>query len=45
MTLSHYEMPWALVKNYGGWGSREVIGFFDDKLFDEIGEAQHHPAR
>ena len=28
MTLSHYEMPWALV-NYGGWGSREVIGFFE----------------
>ena len=22
-------MPWALVKNYGGWGSREVIGFFE----------------
>lgn len=29
MTLSHYEMPWALVKNYGGWGGREVIGFFE----------------
>ncbi|MBH8452816.1 family 1 glycosylhydrolase, partial [Acinetobacter baumannii] len=29
VTLSHYEMPWALVKNYGGWGSREVIGFFE----------------
>ena len=28
VTLSHYEMPWALV-NYGGWGSREVIGFFE----------------
>ncbi|MGR7342117.1 glycoside hydrolase family 1 protein [Klebsiella aerogenes] len=29
VTLSHYEMPWALVKNYGGWGSRKVIGFFE----------------
>ena len=29
VTLSHYEMPWALVKNYGGWGSRQVIGFFE----------------
>lgn len=22
VTLSHYEMPYALVENYGGWGSR-----------------------
>lgn len=29
VTLSHYEMPWGLVENYGGWGSREVIGFFE----------------
>lgn len=29
VTLSHYEMPWALVKNYGGWGNRKVIGFFE----------------
>ncbi|MCS2172890.1 6-phospho-beta-glucosidase [Scandinavium sp. TWS1a] len=29
VTLSHYEMPWALVKNYGGWGNREVITFFE----------------
>ncbi len=21
VTLSHYEMPWGLVKEYGGWGS------------------------
>ena len=28
VTLSHYEMPWALVKNYGGWGSRGGVGFF-----------------
>jgi len=29
VTLSHYEMPWGLVKNYGGWGNRQVIGFFE----------------
>ncbi|SFO17543.1 6-phospho-beta-glucosidase [Candidatus Pantoea varia] len=29
VTLSHYEMPWHLVTQYGGWGSREVIGFFE----------------
>lgn len=29
VTLSHYEMPYALVENYGGWGSRELIVFFE----------------
>ncbi|UAY93728.1 6-phospho-beta-glucosidase [Pectobacterium polaris] len=29
VTLSHYEMPYGLVKNYGGWGSRETITFFE----------------
>ncbi|MCS2160517.1 6-phospho-beta-glucosidase [Scandinavium sp. H11S7] len=29
VTLSHYEMPWGLVKNHGGWGNREVITFFE----------------
>ncbi|PKH22537.1 6-phospho-beta-glucosidase [Enterobacterales bacterium CwR94] len=29
VTLSHYEMPWGLVQQYGGWGNREVIGFFE----------------
>ncbi len=29
VTLSHYEMPYALVENYGGWGSRELIDFFE----------------
>ena len=28
VTLSHYEMPWALVKEYGGWENRQVITFF-----------------
>ncbi|KAA0762305.1 glycoside hydrolase family 1 protein [Bacillus sp. SH5-2] len=29
VTISHYEMPVNLVKTYGGWRSREVIGFFE----------------
>ena len=29
VTLSHYEMPWGLVKQYGGWGSRQTIEFFE----------------
>lgn len=29
VTISHYEMPLHLVKEYGGWRSREVIGFFE----------------
>ncbi|MBM7587268.1 6-phospho-beta-glucosidase [Bacillus pakistanensis] len=29
VTISHYEMPLNLVKEYGGWRSREVITFFE----------------
>ena len=29
ITMSHYEMPLKLVKKYGGWRSREVVGFFE----------------
>ncbi|EJQ50241.1 glycoside hydrolase family 1 protein [Bacillus sp. S4] len=29
VTISHYEMPVNLVKTYGGWRNREVIGFFE----------------
>jgi 6-phospho-beta-glucosidase len=29
VTISHYEMPVNLVKNYGGWRSREVVTFFE----------------
>ncbi|WBU50877.1 6-phospho-beta-glucosidase [Kosakonia pseudosacchari] len=29
VTLSHYEMPWGLVKQYGGWGNRKTIAFFE----------------
>ncbi|OIJ17313.1 6-phospho-beta-glucosidase [Anaerobacillus alkalilacustris] len=29
VTISHYEMPLGLVKNYGGWKNRELIGFYE----------------
>ncbi len=29
ITLSHYEMPYSLTQNYGGWSNRKVIGFFE----------------
>src|SRR5690554_5266459 len=29
VTISHYEMPLNLVKEYGGWRSREVVDFFE----------------
>lgn len=29
VTLSHYEMPYELVKRYGGWGNRLVIQYFE----------------
>ena len=29
VTLSHYEVPYALVEKYNGWASRELIGFFE----------------
>lgn len=28
VTLSHYELPFALSKKYGGWASRELIDLF-----------------
>ncbi|CND92761.1 6-phospho-beta-glucosidase [Yersinia kristensenii] len=28
ITLSHFEMPWHLVKEYGGWKNRKVVDFF-----------------
>ncbi|MBW7982542.1 6-phospho-beta-glucosidase [Enterobacillus tribolii] len=28
VTLSHFEMPWHLVKEYGGWKNRKVLDFF-----------------
>lgn len=29
VTISHYEMPLHLVKEYGGWRNRQVITFFE----------------
>lgn len=29
VTISHYEMPLYLIKEYGGWKSREVVNFFE----------------
>ena len=34
VTLSHYEMPYALVEKYNGWASVEVISLFE-KYQDE----------
>ena len=28
ITLSHFEMPYGLAKNYGGWVNRKLIEFF-----------------
>lgn len=28
VTISHYEMPYALVERYNGWADRAVIGYF-----------------
>ncbi|EOH94173.1 glycoside hydrolase family 1 protein [Enterococcus pallens] len=30
VTISHYEMPLYLAKEYGGWKNREIIGFFEN---------------
>ncbi|MFQ6793238.1 MAG: 6-phospho-beta-glucosidase [Thomasclavelia sp.] len=29
ITLSHFEMPYGLVKKYGGWRNRKMIEFFE----------------
>ncbi len=28
VTISHYEVPFALTKKYNGWASREMIDIF-----------------
>ncbi|KHD37508.1 6-phospho-beta-glucosidase [Clostridium acetobutylicum] len=30
VTISHYETPLALAKNYDGWTNRKLIGFFEN---------------
>lgn len=37
ITLSHFEMPYHLVKEYGGWKNRKVIGFFVKYKVDYVG--------
>lgn len=29
ITISHYEMPVGLVKNYGGWKNRQLVEFYE----------------
>lgn len=43
VTISHYEMPYALVETYNGWASREVITLFEkyartllDRFHDKV---------
>lgn len=45
VTLSHYEMPYALAKKYKGWSSREVIPIFlhyCETVFQEYKEEVHY---
>lgn len=30
VTIVHFEMPVALIENYGGWTNRKVIGFYEN---------------
>lgn len=30
ITISHYEMPLHLIKEYGGWKNKKLIGFFEN---------------
>lgn len=30
ITISHYEMPLVLAKEYGGWKNRQLIGFYEN---------------
>jgi len=45
VTLSHYEMPWSLVKQYGGWGNRQVIDFFERFARTVFARYQHKVKR
>lgn len=45
VTLSHYEMPWSLVKQYGGWGNRQVIDFFERYARTVFARYQHKVKR
>lgn len=41
VTLSHYEMPYGLVENYGGWGNRKTIDFFENYARTVFERYQH----
>lgn len=41
VTLSHYEMPYGLVANYGGWGNRKTIDFFENYARTVFDRYQH----
>ena len=41
VTISHYELPYALVEKYNGWASRELIEFYEALV---CRERHHHPA-
>lgn len=41
VTLSHYEMPYVLVENYGGWGNRKTIDFFENYARTVFDRYQH----
>lgn len=41
ITVSHYEIPLKLVTEYGGWKSRQLIGFFENYykvIIDHFGD-------
>lgn len=40
VTLSHYDMPWNLCVNYGGWTNRKVITFFLNYVKTVVSEYQ-----
>lgn len=45
VTISHYEMPYHLAKEYGGWANREIMDFFlryCKSLFTEFKGLVHH---
>ena len=44
VTLSHYEMPYGLVKNYGGWANRAVIDHFEHYARTVFTRYQHKVA-
>ena len=41
VTLSHFEMPWYLVEQFGGWRSRETIDFFTRFSVSAMERYQH----